>query len=258
MFCKPSRKNPPRPAASPDPGRAPRTVAPARLIPALTTRPSPPQFAVYPEAIAAAFGPCTLAAFAINNVGRESENARIRARCDRHGVVCVRPHPPLPSVPTRARDGACRRRAALPGRRDLHQGADRGARDIGPRAAARARPDGRKSRLRQRLPDLGRSCLSQLQPLLRSSVHPAAAPLHRRRRRRGDRPGTDWSRSTRPRTVRRSAAVPRLGPLWSLCETVQAPSSCPLVLRDSCRLRSATEPPFSSVAASLRWSMAPT
>ena len=42
-----------------------------------------------PEAIAATFGPRTLAAFAINNVGRESENARIRALCDRHGVICV-------------------------------------------------------------------------------------------------------------------------------------------------------------------------
>jgi dTDP-4-amino-4,6-dideoxygalactose transaminase len=45
--------------------------------------------AVDPEAIAAALGPRTLAAFAINNVGRESENARIRALCDRHGVTCV-------------------------------------------------------------------------------------------------------------------------------------------------------------------------
>src|SRR5262249_37455184 len=38
-----ARAGPPRPAASPDPGRAPRTVAPARLILALTIRPSPPQ-----------------------------------------------------------------------------------------------------------------------------------------------------------------------------------------------------------------------
>jgi dTDP-4-amino-4,6-dideoxygalactose transaminase len=42
-----------------------------------------------PDAIGAAIGPATLAAFAINNVGRESENARIRAICDHHGVICV-------------------------------------------------------------------------------------------------------------------------------------------------------------------------
>ncbi len=48
-----------------------------------------PNLAADPAAIAAAIGPRTLAAFAINNVGRESENARIRALCDQHGVVCV-------------------------------------------------------------------------------------------------------------------------------------------------------------------------
>jgi len=45
--------------------------------------------AASPAAIERAIGPPTLAAFAINNVGRESENARIRTLCDRRGVVCV-------------------------------------------------------------------------------------------------------------------------------------------------------------------------
>jgi dTDP-4-amino-4,6-dideoxygalactose transaminase len=42
-----------------------------------------------PATIASALGPATLAAFAINNVGRESDNAAIRALCDGQGVVCV-------------------------------------------------------------------------------------------------------------------------------------------------------------------------
>ena len=42
-----------------------------------------------PEAIARAFTARTLAAFAINNVGRESENGRIRDLCDARGVLCI-------------------------------------------------------------------------------------------------------------------------------------------------------------------------
>jgi perosamine synthetase len=48
-----------------------------------------PDLAADPAAIAAAFTSRTLAAFAINNVGRESENARIRSLCDQRGVICV-------------------------------------------------------------------------------------------------------------------------------------------------------------------------
>jgi perosamine synthetase len=42
-----------------------------------------------PTAIRAALGPATLAVFSVNNVGRESDNAAIRALCDAHGVICV-------------------------------------------------------------------------------------------------------------------------------------------------------------------------
>lgn len=42
-----------------------------------------------PEAIAGGFTARTLAAFSINNVGRESENGRIRALCDQRGVFCI-------------------------------------------------------------------------------------------------------------------------------------------------------------------------
>jgi dTDP-4-amino-4,6-dideoxygalactose transaminase len=45
--------------------------------------------AAAPDPIQRAIGNRTLAVLAINNVGRESENARIRATCDRRGVVCI-------------------------------------------------------------------------------------------------------------------------------------------------------------------------
>jgi dTDP-4-amino-4,6-dideoxygalactose transaminase len=48
-----------------------------------------PDLAADPTAIAAAIGPATLAVFAVNNVGRESPNARIRELCDQHRVTCV-------------------------------------------------------------------------------------------------------------------------------------------------------------------------
>jgi dTDP-4-amino-4,6-dideoxygalactose transaminase len=41
------------------------------------------------DAIGAAVGPRTLAVLAINNVGRASDNAAIRALCDRAGVLCI-------------------------------------------------------------------------------------------------------------------------------------------------------------------------
>ena len=48
-----------------------------------------PDLASDPDTIAAAFGADTLAAFAINNIGRESNNAAIRELCDRRGVICI-------------------------------------------------------------------------------------------------------------------------------------------------------------------------
>lgn len=42
-----------------------------------------------PVAIAAAISPATLAAFSINNLGRESDNATIRSLCDQRGIVCI-------------------------------------------------------------------------------------------------------------------------------------------------------------------------
>jgi dTDP-4-amino-4,6-dideoxygalactose transaminase len=42
-----------------------------------------------PLAIEGAITRDTLAAFSINNIGRESDNAAVRELCDRHGVVCV-------------------------------------------------------------------------------------------------------------------------------------------------------------------------
>jgi dTDP-4-amino-4,6-dideoxygalactose transaminase len=45
--------------------------------------------AAAPESIQHAIGSRTLAVLAINNVGRESENGRIRAVCDRRGVLCI-------------------------------------------------------------------------------------------------------------------------------------------------------------------------
>src|SRR5262249_30681559 len=68
-----------------------------------------------------------------------------------------------------------------------------------------------------------------------SSVYPAAAPLHRRRRRRGDRPDPDRSRSTTPLTgpafrsrsaVAPSPTVPRRASWWRrACPTVAAAAS---------------------------------
>jgi len=42
-----------------------------------------------PSAIAAAINSRTLAAFSINNIGRESDNASVREVCDRRGIVCI-------------------------------------------------------------------------------------------------------------------------------------------------------------------------
>jgi dTDP-4-amino-4,6-dideoxygalactose transaminase len=48
-----------------------------------------PDLAADPKTIEAALTAHTLAAFAINNIGRESDNAGIRALCERRSVICI-------------------------------------------------------------------------------------------------------------------------------------------------------------------------